>query len=111
MDQQRIANFMNAYGKRFPADKRAYIEDAMRNCPDEKYNLLATINFKNPTTVTVVSIFFGYLGIDRFMLGQAGLGVLKLLTGGFLGIWAFIDWFLVGKKAKEWNYQEITKRL
>ena len=49
MDQQRIANFMNAYGKRFPADKRAYIEDAMRNCPDEKYNLLATINFKNPT--------------------------------------------------------------
>ena len=34
---------------------------------------------------------FGALGVDRFMRGQIGLGVLKLLTVGAFGIWALID--------------------
>lgn len=39
----------------------------------------------------LLSIFFGGLGLDRFYLGYIGLGVLKLLTFGGLGIWAVID--------------------
>ena len=35
--------------------------------------------------------FFGYLGVDRFMRGQVGLGILKLLTAGALGVWCLID--------------------
>ncbi len=30
----------------------------------------------------IVSLFAGSLGIDRFMLGETGLGVVKLLTTG-----------------------------
>ena len=111
MKQQKIANFMMAYGNLFPADKRAYIEEALERCPDEKYNLLSTVNFKNPTMITVLSVFFGWLGIDRYLLGQTGMGILKFITGGFFGIWTIIDWFIVGKKSKEWNYQEIAKRI
>jgi len=36
----------------------------------------------------------GGLGIDRFVRGQVGLGVLKLITGGGCGIWALIDWII-----------------
>jgi len=39
----------------------------------------------------LLSIFPGYLGIDRFYLGYTGTGILKLITGGGLGIWWLID--------------------
>ena len=41
----------------------------------------------------------GGLGIDRFMRGQIGLGIVKLITGGGIGIWAFIDWVIALSKA------------
>ena len=44
----------------------------------------------------VLSMFLGSLGIDRFYLGYMLLGVLKLVTFGGCGIWALIDYFLIG---------------
>ncbi|WP_082715500.1 TM2 domain-containing protein [Atopobium deltae] len=34
--------------------------------------------FKDPTTILLVSIFLGSLGVARFMLGDTGMGVLKI---------------------------------
>ena len=55
----------------------------------------------------IMSIFFGGIGIDRFLMGHVGLGILKLLTGGGCGIWYFIDIILIATKHKfkgiEWE--------
>jgi TM2 domain-containing membrane protein YozV len=58
---------------------------------------------RNPTIVFGCSVFLGYFGVDRFLLGQALLGIIKLLTAGGLGIWAVIDLFLVGGTARQKN--------
>jgi len=49
----------------------------------------------NGNHVLLVGIFAGAYGVDRFMLGQTGLGVLKLLTLGGCGVWHMIDLILV----------------
>ena len=63
---------------------------------------------KNKTTAILLSFFLGGLGVDRFYLGYTGLGILKLLTLGGLGIWALIDFIRIitgSLKPKDGNYE------
>ncbi|QBF34582.1 TM2 domain-containing protein [Mycoplasmopsis phocirhinis] len=48
---------------------------------------------KSRFLLILLSIFFGYLGIDRFYAGRWGLGLLKLFTGGLFGIMYVVDIF------------------
>jgi TM2 domain-containing membrane protein YozV len=55
-------------------------------------------NWKWLLVGTVISWLVGFLGADRFYKGDVGLGVLKLLTIGWVGIWWLVD-------ASIWTYQ------
>lgn len=58
-------------------------------------NAIVPYSDKSLSTTILLSYFTGIFGIDRFYLGQIGLGVLKLLTMGGFGIWAMIDLLLI----------------
>jgi hypothetical protein len=109
MEQQKIDLFMATNGSKFPEERQMLIREMFANADDSKFNIAFAIQFKDPTTLLIISIVAGGLGIDRFMLGDTGLGVAKLLTGGGCGIWTIIDWFTVTKRTKDHNFLKLQQ--
>lgn len=73
-------------------------------------NAEPTVSTKRYSTAIVLSLACGTLGIDRFYLGYTGLGILKLLTAGGLGVWALIDSILLLKgKLKDAEGNALTQ--
>lgn len=111
MEQSKIDLFVATNAKNFSADKLAVIKSKLETATDDKFMLLQSVSLKNPTVVWVVSFFLGGLGIDRFMIGSIGAGVVKLLTAGCFGIWWLIDLFIICKKTREANFNKIAPYL
>ena len=111
MDQNKVDMYIMTNQKYFPAEKIMYIKEKLSAMDESKLMMLQTIELKDPTTILLVSNFLGSLGIDRFMLGDIGMGILKLLTCGVCGILTIIDWFTVSKKTKELNFNNIMTML
>jgi hypothetical protein len=51
---------------------------------------------KSRTVASILGFFLGGIGVDRFYLGNIGMGVAKLFLGWLtLGIWPLIDWIII----------------
>ena len=99
MDSQKVDLFLVSNQKYFEPGQILFIKD----------RLLALEDDKDPTILLLISIFVGSFGIDRFLIGDTGLGVAKLLTGGGCGIWTIVDWFLIQGRAREQNYLKLLQ--
>lgn len=111
MEQQRVDMFILTNGKYFEDNQVAQIRDRLLAIDDAKWALISTMQFKNPTTSLIVSLVGGSLGVDRFMIGDTGLGIGKLLTCGGLGIWGIVDWFLIMDATREKNMLKLQQIL
>lgn len=107
MDAQKVDMFVMTNQKYLPAEKIVFVKQKLMEADESKFTLASAVEFKDPTTLLLVSLFLGSLGVDRFMLGETGMGVLKLLTCGVCGILTIIDWFSVQKKTKDRNYNNL----
>ncbi len=107
MEQQKLDMYIMTNQKYFPAEKIMYLKEKLATMDDSKFSTISTVELKDPTTLFLISLFFGTLGIDRFMLGDTGMGILKLLTGGCCGILTIVDWFTIQKKTKELNFNKL----
>lgn len=56
----------------------------------------------NKTTFLIIAFFLGSFGVDRFMRGQIGLGVAKLLTSCIM-VWAVVDFIIAITKMSSYG--------
>lgn len=109
MEQNKIDMFVSTSSDKFPGDKLGIIQSQLEKTDDKKFLSIQSANYKSPTTLLIVSIFLGGLGVDRFMLGQSGMGIGKLLTCGGFGLWWLIDLFIIMGEAKKHNFYTFSQ--
>ncbi len=111
MEQNKIDMFIAQNASKFPQNKMGLIKDALTKLDDDKSLAIQSLDLKDPSTVLIVSILCGGLGVDRFMLGEVGLGLVKLFTCGGCYIWLIIDMINAKDRTQEYNYKQLSNAL
>ena len=104
MYAQRVDQFMLQKGKFFPPEKTMYIKERFMAQDDSKSYLLDSVPLMNPSTFLVVGLILP--GVEKMMMGDNAMGLLKICTCGGAGIWWFIDLFTISKKVKDLNFSK-----
>ena len=107
MEQQKVDMFMMMNNKYLPESQILFIREHLLAADDSKEGLLHAVQFKDPTIALILSLLTGNLGIDRFYIGDTGLGIGKLITCGGFGLWTIIDWFLIMNSTREKNLMRL----
>jgi hypothetical protein len=107
MEAQKVDMYIMSNAKFFNSNDVLTIKDRLLELDDSKWTLIQTVALKDPTTSLIVSLLAGQLGIDRFMIGDTGKGVGKLLTCGGFGIWTIVDWFSIQSATRKKNMEKL----
>jgi TM2 domain-containing membrane protein YozV len=105
MDTSKVDMFVMSNAKYFQHNHLMYVREKLLSMDESKWVYVQTLQFKDPTISLIISLLVGPLAIDRFFIGDIGLGIAKLLTCGGIGIWALVDWFLIMGRTKEKNFE------
>lgn len=93
-----------------PVELRLY--QCMNALPDNRrleFQMAYQSQRKNRGTALLLAIFLGEFGVDRFYLGQTGLGVMKLISLGGWFVWWFFDCILIMSAADAHNNRLIDR--
>lgn len=133
--KQRVQRFMMFNKQYLPKDyfKQENMESCLLRVSDNALDIVERTDLRNPMLMIVLSFFLGSLGIDRFIIGDAGVGIIKLalfvvglllvFTVPVVGmipvvgvillslawiVW-FIDLFLISNATRNSNYRKVMQ--
>lgn len=104
MDNNQINQLIALCGNRLPIESLGIVRNKLQNMDYDVASIIIT-QFKDPTMALILSVLVGSLGIDRFYIGDVGLGIGKLLTCGGAYIWWLIDIFMITDATKRKNLE------
>lgn len=119
MEKNKVHAIMMQYRDLIDPENLPTLKNALERVDDSVYEELLLVPTKSPITTILLSVFCGGFGVDRFYLGDVGLGVTKLLlitllaipTFGLISIWSLLDIYFCYRKAKEINFKNVMQRL
>ena len=104
MEANQADQILALYGNRLPIESLEMIRNKLLNM-DYNVASIRMAHFKDPTIALILSVIVGSLGIDRFYIGDVGLGVGKLLTCGGAYIWWLVDLFMIQDATRRKNME------
>jgi len=107
MEAQKVDMFIMTNSKYFESYQLNAIRERLISMDDSRWVMISTLQLKDPTISLIISVLVGHFGIDRMVIGDIGLGILKLLTCGGMGIWTVVDWFLIMRITRQKNMEMI----
>lgn len=75
MDAQTVDLFLMANSKYLEDHQMYHIRERMIAMDESKWRMLQFMQFNDPVIILIVSLITGPLAVDRFMIGDTGLGV------------------------------------
>lgn len=100
-------SYITANASNFNSNDIYLLKDKLSQLSTRRQTSVQSVPLKNPILALILSLFFGTFGIDRFYLGDIGLGIGKLLTLGGFGFWTIIDWFFIMKATRKKNFEKV----
>ena len=110
MTKEQIDQLMSINADKIAPEYIETIRERLANADESTANA-AFADLKGTTMMMLIAWLGGSFGIDRFMLGDTGLGVAKLLTCGGCGIWGIIDIFTAGGRTRKYNAEKILQQI
>ena len=109
MELDKVNHILMMLSSKIPAGSIPSVRTRLENTDISESEILALQSqMKDPLLSILLSIFIGSLGVDRFYIGDVGLGIGKLLTAGGCGIWWLIDIFLIVDATKQKNLELLS---
>ena len=109
MEPEKVNHMLMMLSSKIPAGSIPSVRTRLENTDISESEILALQSqMKDPLLSILLSIFIGTLGVDRFYIGDVGLGIGKLLTAGGCGIWWLIDIFLIVDATKQKNLEQLS---
>lgn len=106
MTENEIIEFFKENQKYLPKNEewRKMIVKACMSADSIQAEEVKRMKFKNPAIMQVISIFLGWLGIDRLILGDFVFGFMKMFVCcGVFGIGWLIDIVRIKKDTRYFN--------
>ena len=112
MEELKADMLMLKFADKIQKDKAVILRSQLSNADDTAFSRVAMIQTYNPLLTLILSMAFGLIGVDRFYVGDVGLGVCKLLFGWVtFFIWPLVDIYFCYQKEKKKNLSKINEAL
>lgn len=112
LTEQQVEQLIAAYGERVPISCLSSLREMLLSTTMSYSEVqVVLMQMKDPIISLILSIIVGSLGVDRFYVGDIGLGIIKLITCGGFSIWWLVDIFLIMGKTRMKNYEQLTQVL
>lgn len=112
-----VDRYLNKYRNYFSEEQIFILKRQLLKLKKEDFLMVTKLDLKSPTGTLVVSMLLGYTGLDRFLLGDIPLGILKFLmflSLGFShweGLVAAFDTAFIKDRTKEKNFNDVMNAI